>query len=425
MDSRYSAGKQIPFISELATHVRDRWKQADHSEASLPEVALRAFEAVPVPDELNASGILAWGLTTECLPPQTNSVDFGNPPICLHYDERFYMDAYIWRESTTTIHDHGFSGAFCVLQGESLQTQFHFEADDSPMAALEFGHLKVTGCEVLTRGETRPIHSGTKLIHSVFHLMHPSVTLCIRSFQDHGVVAQREYHLPHTTHFSQKLKNKRSPHAKRLAMIECGFDLDDKRVKRIVSDLVRSGDWLETFQIVSKVAMKYGMHAAQPLLEVIGHRHAERGKRIEVTLRETCRRNEVLSLRQLVRDEDQRFLLALLANLPDRESILDQMRLRYPGIEPADQIGNLYAGIATSIARQVPGPIAKIHSLNALAVPHLLRGLPQNLVSAKVMDEIDQNNMKAGQDAVDASIRSLPDANLLKPLFTEPLKAAA
>ena len=426
MNQQNSGGGQIPYIHELASSVRKQWKRVDYCESSLPDIAVEAFGAASLPDGLNLSKLLTWGITAEPLPVQGNNTGFGNPPICLHHDERFYIDAYVWRDSTTTIHDHGFNGAFCVLQGESLQTRFRFQADDHPTASLEFGDLHAADCEVLSRGDIRPIHSGSKLIHSVFHLMHPSVTLCIRSFQDSGVLTQREYHLPHTAHFSSGAwKNKRSPLGKRLAMIECGFGLRDSTVKQMTHELVAAGDWMETFQIVSMVATKSGIHEAEPLLEKIGQRHGGRAKRIESTLRETCRRQEVLGMRQLVRNQDQRFLIALLANLPDRQAILNQIRLRYPEAAPAEQIGRIYSGIAESLSGCVTAPIAKMHSLNALAIPHMLQGLPDNLVIARVMEEGRQNNMKFDQTTVEASVKSLPDANLLKPLFSEPLVKAA
>lgn len=51
---------------------------------------------------------------------QQPSLGFSNLPLVVYRRDDFHIELLIWTEATTTIHQHGFSGAFRVLIGSTL-----------------------------------------------------------------------------------------------------------------------------------------------------------------------------------------------------------------------------------------------------------------------------------------------------------------
>ncbi len=111
---------------------------------------------------------------------------FGEPPFTIYYSEKnnFYVEVYFWEKIHTTVHDHGFQGAFQVIKGKSLESTYSFikkEAKDNENSIGELTHNKLL---ILAPGITREIKSGNGYIHRVLHLEPSSASLIIRSIKD-------------------------------------------------------------------------------------------------------------------------------------------------------------------------------------------------------------------------------------------------
>ena len=114
---------------------------------------------------------------------------FGEPPLTLFWHSNFHIDALFWTTATTSIHGHGFVGAFQVMEGTSLQSEFEFETDTPKKGRCRIGQLRQVNASLLRTGVTQLIGGGERFIHSVFHLGFPSVTIVVRSHVA-GVAAQ-------------------------------------------------------------------------------------------------------------------------------------------------------------------------------------------------------------------------------------------
>src|SRR5262249_38085080 len=106
---------------------------------------------------------------------------FGQPPVTLYRARDFYISALYWLEGTTDIHEHGFSGAFRVLEGSSIHAVYDFSRPATITPRLAYGHLLLSEAELLRKGATRRIQLGGEFIHSLFHLDSPSVTIVVRT----------------------------------------------------------------------------------------------------------------------------------------------------------------------------------------------------------------------------------------------------
>ncbi|MBK8286905.1 MAG: hypothetical protein IPK97_19710 [Ahniella sp.] len=151
--------------------------------------------------------IIDYVLTASALCKQADlDGRFAEPPVSLYAGEHFDISALFWLDGTTSIHQHGFCGAFHVLSGSSIHSQYRFErhevnaesesgsplhADDAMCPAIAEtqpraieGTLHLVGCEVLHAGSTRTIRRGQGFIHALFHMVRPSVTIVVRTITD-------------------------------------------------------------------------------------------------------------------------------------------------------------------------------------------------------------------------------------------------
>jgi hypothetical protein len=138
--------------------------------------------------ELLAPG---WGfeplveLVERHLPGQDQiNPSFGEPALTLFLHDGFRIDALCWRQGATSIHHHGFSGAFGLLAGTSLHRAFAFTGTrptDSPAVELLEGLSETV--TVLREKDVWPIEEGPGFVHQVTHLETPAVTLVLRSHE--------------------------------------------------------------------------------------------------------------------------------------------------------------------------------------------------------------------------------------------------
>jgi hypothetical protein len=186
-----------PF-TELGLEVERAWRAKSYDERALPELALAALQRAQLHQRVTPREILSWAITTEqLLPPRRQDKEFGQPPLMVYLGERFFIEVLFWLEGTTDIHQHGFSGAFSVLAGSSIESQYEFQPRHPIHAQLALGDLRLKSLRLLPTGECRPIVGGSALIHSVFHLDHPSVTVVVRTYQDVAALPQFSYLRPH------------------------------------------------------------------------------------------------------------------------------------------------------------------------------------------------------------------------------------
>ncbi|GGU96800.1 hypothetical protein GCM10010275_38720 [Streptomyces litmocidini] len=175
-------GRVDGFVSSTATELRHRWRQADNTPESFPAIAARAISDGLAREPVTGDDVLHWVLDGAELPFQPRLDEtFGQPPVTLYHDGEFQLDALYWVQSSTDVHGHGFSGAFAVLDGQSVHTRFEFSETHRVDDHFMIGRVVATDAELLDVGAVHEIHEGPALIHSVVHLGCPSVTLVART----------------------------------------------------------------------------------------------------------------------------------------------------------------------------------------------------------------------------------------------------
>src|SRR5688572_7336077 len=175
---RAMASDPLAVFDRLGRIIERRWREKNYDEAAFPELARTIL--VEEQPQLTAREILTWVLATDVLPQQFDPQStFGQPPLTMFRGARFLIDALFWMEGTTDIHQHGFAGAFQVLAGSSVHSQYRFVLEERISSSFLLGDVRFESFEILRPGDTRTIGAGQTLVHALFHLERPSVTIVV------------------------------------------------------------------------------------------------------------------------------------------------------------------------------------------------------------------------------------------------------
>jgi hypothetical protein len=187
----------MQFFVNLGSLVEKRWSDKNYDEDCFPEIASQALLEYDPSEHVDPWEIIRWCHVTPQLPGQQDvDARFGEPPLTLFAGPRFHVDVYFWVDGTTAIHQHSFSGAFQVLLGSSIHSQYRFENEQKISARFSVGRVVLNNVECLRQGDVRQILPGRKYIHSLFHLDRPSATITVRTYGDPGAQPQYTYHKP-------------------------------------------------------------------------------------------------------------------------------------------------------------------------------------------------------------------------------------
>ena len=164
----------------LGGEIRSKLQQADFDELTLPELAAEALAKADLDTDFQLDDVAEFLLTTNIA--QQPALRFSNLPPVVYRCDDFYIELLIWMDATTVIHQHAFSGAFRVFAGSSVHSIYQFHERERISSRLLVGDVRLDRVELLRRGDVRQIKSGRQgLVHALFHLDQPSVTLVVRN----------------------------------------------------------------------------------------------------------------------------------------------------------------------------------------------------------------------------------------------------
>jgi hypothetical protein len=322
------------FFQDLGRRVQAQWRAANFSQEKFPEIAVRALEEKPPSKHVKLDGLIREFLREDDQPLQTSS-GFGQPELVVYEDPRFYIQALFWLDGTTQIHQHEFDGAFHVMAGSSLHSEFTFEKVRPVTAHFRLGNLRLLGTELLKTGRTEPIVAGSGHIHSLFHLDTPSVTIVLRTQTAPGTGPQFTYLPPHVAvdPFHEDTLS-----ARRLQLLDVMERTGDPGYGDAVVELAATLDFERGFFVLQNCLS--GLRACgrwNDAWNAFRAKHGRLAAGVDRTLEEIIWRDAVIGLRSRVTDVEHRFFLALLLNVPGKEKILELIAARHPG-KPADTV---------------------------------------------------------------------------------------
>jgi hypothetical protein len=337
-----------PF-EELGAIIEARWRAANYADDSFAELAANALLESDLTTTVDPWEIIRWVHSTPVLPEQHDpKANFGNPPITVFNGRQFHIDVYYWLDGTTSIHQHSFSGAFQVLLGSSVHSRYAFENAQMINDHFILGDLRAQSVELLSEGTIKQIHSGPQFIHSLFHLERPSVTITIRTQCSAHDRIQYAYMAPHIAYdpffeghaFQRKIQT-----------VSLMLDIKHPEADRFVEDLLDTADFHTTFFVLDR-AFSFLAHNEleelfhlskssdrfEKLLHRAKRKHGDLIELVPPVLEEKHRQSDILRRRALIRDPSHRFFLAILLNVPERDSALRMLKERFTDRDPIELV---------------------------------------------------------------------------------------
>lgn len=319
-------------FEKLGTQVAARWKEQGGRIESFAEIATQSLRESGVLSTVSIGEIAEWLASSRDIPKQ-EAKEFGQPPINVYVGENFHIQVLFWLDGTTAIHEHSFAGAFGVLHGSSVHSRYRFELQRELAKELLIGNVRFVSSELLQKGDLHPIEVGSSFIHALFHLDHPSVSVVVRTSFPASTI-QYSYIKPHVA-FDPSDEDKTLSTQMRLLESLRSFRSDSYwRYADLLLDHERplllfnvlgnasqsSASAPDQWQaLVDKACRLHGTELVEKLLASINTENAGR---------------KLSRLRMVVHAPDYRFFLALLLNVPDRNSLLSLIARRFPSEQP-------------------------------------------------------------------------------------------
>ncbi|MDB4961953.1 MAG: hypothetical protein JWP01_1952 [Myxococcales bacterium] len=324
------------YFADLGERIEARWRARDYADAALPPIAEEELLRRPPHEHVSPWELAQVGRNPGRMLEQ-GSPGFGQPPLAVWGSGRMYIEVLYWLQSTTAIHQHTFSGAFAVLEGSSLHTQYRFRPEHKVSDYLHIGKLTWSSSELLPRGSVRPIKSGSPFIHALFHLDHPSVSVVVRNYEDADAPPQLGY-LPPGIGVEHSVVEPRLERALDLyrMLVDIGRVRD---AEQIVSGIIKHGDLMSVYLAMAAIGDDDAERA-------IGQRVRARARKLHgavvdklveaIEHKEEARRFTVL--RSRVTDPDLRFFLALLLVVPTPAALRRLVAERMPDQDVASTV---------------------------------------------------------------------------------------
>ena len=323
------------YFEKLGRTVLERWRKQNFSLEAFPELARIAIDEAPPSKNVGLEEMIHEFLVNDEQPFQSQS-GFGQPELVAFNDPRFYIQILFWMEGTTEIHQHEFSGAFHVMQGSSVHSEFDFVGARSVTPHIRIGDLRMKQIELLESGRTVPITSGRECIHSLFHLDTPSVTVVVRTHHDPGTGPQYNYLPPH---IAIDPIHTDALTMRRKQLLDVLETLDHPSYATRVREMVGSLDFERGFNtLLHAMDRLQVLDEWEPVLATFQKRHGELAKGVPETLAESRRRDSISQMRYHIENPEHRFFLALLMNVQNRSDIHALITERFPDHSPIEMI---------------------------------------------------------------------------------------
>lgn len=332
------------YFTDLGERVEARWRALAYADAALASIAEEELLRTPPHAHVSPWDIAQLGRDPRRMPEQ-GSAGFGQPPLAVWGSGSLYIEVLYWLQATTAIHQHTFSGAFAVLEGSSVHTQYRFRPDQKVSDHLHIGRLTWTSSEVLPRGSVRQIRSGPQFIHSLFHLDHPSVSVVVRNYHDDGAPPELGYLPPGvgTEHSEVDPRLHRALELYRM-LVDIGRVRD---AEQIISGIVKQADLMSVLLAMEAIGDTAPERALGPRIrERARKRHGAVIDTLAEALEHGAEARRFTLLRSRVTDPDLRFFLAVLLVVPTPAALRRLIAERIPGQDVAATVTRWLTALA-------------------------------------------------------------------------------
>ncbi len=415
----------MQFFNDLGMLIEQTWKARNYDEGVFPEIATQALAQVDAVKEISPRDIIHC-LQTDGEVPRQRKDQFSDLPLTVFHKSRFRIDVYFWLDGTTTVHQHSFCGAFQVLAGSSIHSQYNFERDQAINGQFSTGQVLFKNVELLKERDIRPILPGRQFIHSLFHLDRPSVTITVRTHECLSALPQFDYLKPYLAvdpfYEDEVLKRK-------VQSILLLLRMKHPDAYSLLTEMVLSSDFSTTYWVLSAVFQHLmeapwekatdangsndelhlvpGKERFYELFKQARRKHGTLVNLIPAVLGELQRQKVLVDLRRDVVTKEHRLFLALLLNVPLRQLTIDLVKQLFPGKNPIDVICQWVQELARVQRSRVPEQtVVGIADFNDFHM-YLLHLLLSGYSFAEIEGEYERGKLGTGAPGTKAELESI------------------
>jgi len=314
---------------EMSQWIAQRWKSECYDQPAFSEIAVEAVETFDPTTSHSFEDIVGDVMQTTARPSQAHlDSGFGEPAITLFHHGSFYVDILFWNHVSTTLHQHGFNGAFQVLSGSSLEAEFTFARRTRLAGHFLLGELQFESMRRMEAGEIGRISAGPDSIHSVLHLARPTVSLVVRTARDMQQQPQYDYYRPHAAVdplFIDPLLHCR------LQLLDTLIQTEHKQLPKTVCDLVAQSDAYSTYCVLRACLQRLDPQCEMfiRLIEFARAVHGDVIDEFQAVFAEYERERRLLNHFEHSHSESTREILAAVYSAGDKASLAAFAEQRY------------------------------------------------------------------------------------------------
>ena len=312
------------------------------ARAVFAEIACGVLHEVPAPP-VDVLAMADWAAAQNPLPRQVNfRSGFGQPPLVVFEAPGFYIEVLFWFPSRTAIHGHGFTGAFRVLSGCSVQVEYRFEETSAPEPGVRYGRLEPRDLAMIGPGDVSAIEGHDEFIHTVAHLGQPSLTLVARTPGRKGVAQHAFYRCG----FSHRSVHDEQTVSRQSDVLAAVFRARPAAFTGRLIQFLKRSDTILFVQVLHRLLSQLGVsdfseHAMATVREEFGQSHARAIEAVE----ENVRRDTWWGLIRRMQEPRKQVMLTLSELFPD-ESERDRVICEARGVAEAQPVIDEWVRIA-------------------------------------------------------------------------------
>ena len=332
----------MEIFQHLGDSVERAYKNAGYEHNAFASIANSALGEFNLPHEVTLSNLLNVQFAQ---PMDQDAHPFSDLSTRVFQTENFYIEILFWSNSTTTIHQHSFSGAFKVLEGSSLHTKYKFNERTRIDKHLQFGGVKAVSHEILKKGDIERIDAGENgLTHSLYHLDNPSITLVVRTNGREFTAPQMDLVPPAISIASQSLSKDKLVRNAIQSHMAIESVADESAAKRWVELLSKIG-WPRIFQVCLELKSNLIESPVRTLLDANLFQKDEAGQLLANAIDQSNLLSNLSKGRSSISEPSLRFFLALLLNVHNREGIFQILESTHPNDDPSDILTRWIIGL--------------------------------------------------------------------------------
>ena len=400
------------FFNQLGQELYAQWATLNFNEDRFPTLAANLLKKKYIHNKINRSAITNWVLENQLLPNQANiDFKFADLNLTAYSNDKFYIELLFWLDGTTSIHQHAFSGAFTVIEGSSIHSDYSFKCNQHINHALSIGEVKFNQIELLKEGDVRKIPPKQMSAHSLYHIDRPTISLIIRTYGQGYAQPQLSFLKPHIARDPFK---KDASITQKIQTLKTLSKLNQDEYLTAYHQHISKLDLyshIEIFIANAPLLIKFGaLDKAIEQFEVKGNSLAPKMRAVAMQIHRT---NQINSWRRKIKDADLKFFLAILLNSPNRQTSLQLINSIYPEQQAIELVIGWINQLITSEGLEN----VDINEPTLPFIDCLLNGLSFEQTIEYLAQDYDQQELDESSSILQQLYQQLKFESVLSPLF--------